>query len=308
MGNDDRGPEEGRSRCRRRRSPGTASSSSATPAATSKAGRAICTRSTPRPARSSGNSFWFPSPTATPSAGRRALRRSTLDMEERARRRRSAAAGPGLPATLDPVTGLLYVPVGNPAPDYDIGVREGDNLYTDSVVVLDAKTGAYKNHYQIVRRDWHDWDVSNPPALYSDEGRQEIDGSLAEGRFPLRIRSRRQQALVPDAGDENRECRRALFDREGRPFLSRRRGRRGMEQPGLRPSDQSHLHRRGRLVHDGDVADQGRSRSVLDRATVDGREVPQSVQRVRKVHARRRRLGGMAPRRRRRHRGCGSGG
>ena len=42
---------------------------------------------------------------------------------------------------------------------------------------------------------------------------------------------------------------------------------------------------------------------VPDRATVDGREVPQSVQHVRKVHARRRRLGGMASRRRRRHRG-----
>ena len=68
-------------------------------------------------------------------------------------------------STLDPATGLLYVPGGNPAPDYDISVREGENLYTDSVVVLDAKTGAYKNHFKIVPRDWHDWDVSNPPAL-----------------------------------------------------------------------------------------------------------------------------------------------
>jgi alcohol dehydrogenase (cytochrome c) len=67
--------------------------------------------------------------------------------------------------TLDPATGLLYVPVGNPAPDYDNGVRQGDNLFTGSVVVLDAKTGAYKNHFQLVPRDWHDWDVSNPPAL-----------------------------------------------------------------------------------------------------------------------------------------------
>jgi alcohol dehydrogenase (cytochrome c) len=67
--------------------------------------------------------------------------------------------------SLDPNTGLLYVPVGNPAPDYDNSVRQGDNLFTDSVVVLDAKTGAYKSHFQIVPRDWHDWDVSNPPAL-----------------------------------------------------------------------------------------------------------------------------------------------
>ncbi len=76
--------------------------------------------------------------------------------------------------TLDPATGLLYVPVGNPAPDYDNGAREGENLYTDSVVVLDAKTGAYKNHYQIVPRDWHDWDVSNPPALFQTAGGKQL--------------------------------------------------------------------------------------------------------------------------------------
>jgi alcohol dehydrogenase (cytochrome c) len=76
--------------------------------------------------------------------------------------------------TLDAATGLLYVPVGNPAPDYDNAAREGENLYTDSVVVLDAKTGAYKNHYQIVPRDWHDWDVSNPPVLLQTAGGKQL--------------------------------------------------------------------------------------------------------------------------------------
>ena len=73
-------------------------------------------------------------------------------------------------STLDPVAGLLYVPGGNPAPDYDISVRQGENLYSDSVVVLDAKTGAYKYHYKIVPKDWHDWDVSSPPALINTAG------------------------------------------------------------------------------------------------------------------------------------------
>ncbi len=72
--------------------------------------------------------------------------------------------------TLDPASGLLYVPVGNPAPDYDNSVRQGNNLFTGSVVVLDARTGAYKNHFQLVPRDWHDWDVSNPPALIKTMG------------------------------------------------------------------------------------------------------------------------------------------
>jgi alcohol dehydrogenase (cytochrome c) len=73
-------------------------------------------------------------------------------------------------STLDPATGLLYIPGGNPAPDFDISVREGENLFTDSVIVLDAKTGAYKNHFKIVPKDWHDWDVSNPPALIHTNG------------------------------------------------------------------------------------------------------------------------------------------
>lgn len=64
-----------------------------------------------------------------------------------------------------PDHGALVCSRGNPAPDFNNSVREGDNLFTDSVVVLDAKTGGYKNHFQLVPRDWHDWDVSNPPAL-----------------------------------------------------------------------------------------------------------------------------------------------
>jgi alcohol dehydrogenase (cytochrome c) len=67
--------------------------------------------------------------------------------------------------TLDATAGELYVPVGNPSPAYAISVREGENLYTDSVVVLDAKTGAYKRHFKLVPRDWHDWDVASAPAL-----------------------------------------------------------------------------------------------------------------------------------------------
>ena len=67
--------------------------------------------------------------------------------------------------TLDPTTGLLYVPGGNPAPDFAAALRGGANLYTDSVVVLDARTGAYRTHFKLMPKDWHDWDVSSAPAL-----------------------------------------------------------------------------------------------------------------------------------------------
>ena len=76
--------------------------------------------------------------------------------------------------TLDPQKGLLYVPGGNPAPDFAIGVRDGANLYSGSVVVLDAKTGDYRDHYKIVPRDWHDWDVSSPPELIHSAGGRDL--------------------------------------------------------------------------------------------------------------------------------------
>src|SRR5208337_4092706 len=76
--------------------------------------------------------------------------------------------------TLDPDAGLLYVPGGNPAPDFAIGMREGSNLYTGSVVVLDAMTGAYKNHFKLVPKDWHDWDLSNPPAIIKTAGGRKL--------------------------------------------------------------------------------------------------------------------------------------
>jgi alcohol dehydrogenase (cytochrome c) len=67
--------------------------------------------------------------------------------------------------SLDPTRGELYIPTGNAAPDFATGPRDGTNLYTGSVVILDAKTGAYKRHFKVLPRDWHDWDVSNTPAL-----------------------------------------------------------------------------------------------------------------------------------------------
>ena len=76
--------------------------------------------------------------------------------------------------TLDVKTGRLYVPGGNPAPDFAIAAREGDNLFTNSVIVLDAKTGDYKHHFKLVPKDWHDWDVSNPPILIQTMGGKQL--------------------------------------------------------------------------------------------------------------------------------------
>jgi len=76
--------------------------------------------------------------------------------------------------TLDPATGLLYVPGGNPAPDFAAAARPGANLFSGSVVVLDAKTGAYRRDFKIVPVDWHDWDVSSAPAILETRGGRKL--------------------------------------------------------------------------------------------------------------------------------------
>jgi alcohol dehydrogenase (cytochrome c) len=66
---------------------------------------------------------------------------------------------------LDELTGTLYVTTGNPAPDFVIELRPGDNLYTNSVLALDARSGQLQGYIQPIKRDFHDWDVSAAPAL-----------------------------------------------------------------------------------------------------------------------------------------------
>jgi alcohol dehydrogenase (cytochrome c) len=70
--------------------------------------------------------------------------------------------------TLDVTTGELFVPVGNPWPDLDRAYRPGANLFTDSIVVLDARTGALKWWYQTAPADWQDLDLVAAPVLYRD--------------------------------------------------------------------------------------------------------------------------------------------
>jgi PQQ-dependent dehydrogenase (methanol/ethanol family) len=61
---------------------------------------------------------------------------------------------------LDRATSTLFVPVGNPGPDYAKRMRPGDNLFTNSLVALDAKTGKLKWWHQLVPNDEHDWDTT----------------------------------------------------------------------------------------------------------------------------------------------------
>lgn len=61
----------------------------------------------------------------------------------------------------DPETGLLLWPVGNPSPDWNGDTRAGDNLYSNSVVALDPKTGDMKWYFQYTPHDVWDYDATN---------------------------------------------------------------------------------------------------------------------------------------------------
>ena len=67
--------------------------------------------------------------------------------------------------TYDPQLDTIYWPVGNPGDDFYGDEREGDNLYSDSVLALDAKTDKLKWHFQFTPHDIHDWDAQEPPVL-----------------------------------------------------------------------------------------------------------------------------------------------
>jgi len=80
----------------------------------------------------------------------------------------AAARGGGgtwMTGSYDPQLGLLYWGTGNPNPDIYSGNRQGDNLYTASLLAIDAKTGTLRWHFQFSPHDTHDWDANHVPVL-----------------------------------------------------------------------------------------------------------------------------------------------
>lgn len=86
--------------------------------------------------------------------------------------------------TLDPETGELFVPVANPSPDFAPQYRPGDNLYTNSIISLDAKTGKLNWYYQFTPADGFDYDQGAAPALFTDaEGRKIVAAGSKDGNL-----------------------------------------------------------------------------------------------------------------------------
>ena len=77
----------------------------------------------------------------------------------------SGNTGAWAPLSADEELGYVYIPVEMPTGDFYGGNRPGSNLFSDSLVCLDAKTGKRIWHYQLVHHDIWDWDIAAPPIL-----------------------------------------------------------------------------------------------------------------------------------------------
>lgn len=85
--------------------------------------------------------------------------------------------------TFDLDTNTIFWTTGNPGPDYDGTVRLGDNLYSCSVLALDADTGKIKWWFQFSPHDVHDWDANQTPVL--------IEGTIRGKKRKLLITAQR---------------------------------------------------------------------------------------------------------------------
>ena len=79
-----------------------------------------------------------------------------------------------MPGTYDAETDTVFYGIGNPGKDFINADREGDNLYTDSVVALDAKTGQPKWYRQEIKQDVWDYDSAYEVMLYKKDGKDLI--------------------------------------------------------------------------------------------------------------------------------------
>ncbi len=80
------------------------------------------------------------------------------------------------PMTVDVERGLLYAPMGTPSGDYYGGDRKGDNLFAETLLCLNARTGERVWHFQIVHHGLWDYDLPGAPVLYSAD----VDGRTVD--------------------------------------------------------------------------------------------------------------------------------
>jgi alcohol dehydrogenase (cytochrome c) len=87
--------------------------------------------------------------------------------------------------TYDPATNQIFWPTGNPSPSNRGEGRSGDNLYTNSLLALNADTGKLNWYFQFTKHDEHDWDATQVPVLIVSGGKRLIAQANRNGFFYL---------------------------------------------------------------------------------------------------------------------------
>jgi len=85
--------------------------------------------------------------------------------------------------TYDPATNQIFWPTGNPAPSNRGAGRAGDNLYSNSLLALNADTGKLNWYFQFTKHDEHDWDATQVPILIDANGKKLIAQADRNGYF-----------------------------------------------------------------------------------------------------------------------------
>ena len=85
--------------------------------------------------------------------------------------------------TYDPTTNQIFWPTGNPSPSNRGEGREGDNLYSNSLLALNVDTGKLNWYFQYTKHDEHDWDATQVPVIVDAGGKHLIVQANRNGFF-----------------------------------------------------------------------------------------------------------------------------
>jgi alcohol dehydrogenase (cytochrome c) len=120
--------------------------------------------------------------------------------------------------TYDPATNQIFWPTGNPSPSNRGEGRAGDNLFSNTLLALDADTGKLNWHFQFTKHDEHDWDATQVPVMIDAGDKHLIAQANRNGFFYVLDRSTGKLILANSYGKQTWSD---TKDAEGRPVAKK---------------------------------------------------------------------------------------